>query len=104
MIETFDLGDIVQMKKQHPCGSKEFEVIRLGADIKIKCVGCGRIVMIPRSKFQKDAKWDGLKGYITNAKLDKEEILANYARFTCSNRGRIASKKIAHSDMRNFFR
>ena len=55
MIETFDLGDIVQMKKQHPCGSKEFEVIRLGADIKIKCVGCGRIVMIPRSKFQKDA-------------------------------------------------
>ena len=56
MIETFDLGDIVQMKKQHPCGSKEFEVIRLGADIKIKCVGCGRIVMIPRSKFQKDAK------------------------------------------------
>ena len=35
MIETFDLGDIVEMKKQHPCGSKEFEVIRLGADIKI---------------------------------------------------------------------
>ena len=56
MIETFDLGDFVQMKKQPPCGSKEFEVIRLGADIKIKCVGCGRIVMIPRSKFQKDAK------------------------------------------------
>ena len=56
MIETFDLGDIVQMKKQHPCGSKEFEVIRLGADIKIKCVVCGRNVMITRSKFQKDAK------------------------------------------------
>ena len=56
MIEIFDLGDIVEMKKQHPCGSKEFEVIRLGADIKIKCVGCGRIVMIPRLKFQKDAK------------------------------------------------
>ena len=56
MIETFDLGDIVQMKKQHPCGSKEFEVIRIVADIKINCVGCGRIVMIPRSKFQKDAK------------------------------------------------
>ena len=36
MIETFDLGDIVEMKKQHPCGSKEFEVIRLGADIKIR--------------------------------------------------------------------
>lgn len=56
MIQTFDLGDIVEMKKQHPCGNKEFEVIRLGADIKIKCTSCGRIIMIPRSKFQKDAK------------------------------------------------
>lgn len=56
MIETFDLGDIVEMKKQHPCGSHEFEVIRLGADIKIKCTGCGRIVMLPRTKFVKGAK------------------------------------------------
>lgn len=56
MIENFNLGDIVEMKKQHPCGTNQFEVIRLGADIKIKCTGCGRIVMIPRSKFKKDAK------------------------------------------------
>ncbi|ATD56128.1 DUF951 domain-containing protein [Clostridium chauvoei] len=56
MVDTFELGDIVEMKKQHPCGSKSFEVIRLGADIKIKCTGCGRIIMLPRSKFQKDAK------------------------------------------------
>lgn len=56
MIVNFDIGDIVQMKKQHPCGSYQWEIIRLGADIKIKCVGCGRIVMLPRSKFQKDAK------------------------------------------------
>lgn len=56
MVESFNLGDIIQMKKQHPCGTYEFEVIRLGADIKIKCVGCGRIVMIPRSKFIKTAK------------------------------------------------
>lgn len=56
MVDTFELGDIVEMKKQHPCGTKTFEVIRLGADIKIKCTGCGRIVMLPRSKFQKDAK------------------------------------------------
>lgn len=56
MVNEFELGDIVEMKKQHPCGSKEFEVIRLGADIKIKCTGCGRIVMIPRSKFVKGAK------------------------------------------------
>lgn len=56
MVDSFNLGDIVEMKKQHPCGSKEFEVIRLGADIKIKCTGCERIIMLPRSKFQKDAK------------------------------------------------
>ena len=56
MIDTFDLGDIVEMKKTHPCGSNTFEVIRLGADIKIKCTGCGRIIMLPRVKFQKDAK------------------------------------------------
>jgi len=56
MVETFDLGNIVEMKKQHPCGSYNFEVIRLGADIKIKCTGCGRIVMIPRTKFLKGAK------------------------------------------------
>ena len=56
MIDNFNLGDVVEMKKQHPCGTNQFEIIRVGADIKIKCVGCGRIVMIPRNKFQKDAK------------------------------------------------
>lgn len=56
MIENFGLGDIIEMKKQHPCGEKNFEITRIGADIKIKCTGCGRIIMIPRSKFQKDAK------------------------------------------------
>ena len=47
MVENFNLGDIVQMKKQHPCGTYEFEIIRVGADIKLKCTGCGRFVMIP---------------------------------------------------------
>lgn len=56
MIESFNLGDIVEMKKQHPCGFNQFEIIRVGADIKIKCSGCGRIVMIPRAKFKKEAK------------------------------------------------
>lgn len=56
MVDNFELGDIIQMKKQHPCGEHNFEVIRVGADIKIKCTGCGRIVMIPRSKFVKLAK------------------------------------------------
>ena len=53
MIETFNLGDIVEMKKQHPCGNHNFEIIRLGADIKIKCTG---IIMLSRSKFVKGAK------------------------------------------------
>ena len=56
MISDYELGTIVQMKKQHPCGSYQWEVIRLGADIKMKCMGCGRLVMLPRSKFDKDAK------------------------------------------------
>lgn len=56
MIENFELGDIVQMKKKHPCGSYEFEVTRVGADVKIMCTGCHRVIMIPRAKFVKAAK------------------------------------------------
>lgn len=56
MISEYDIGTIVEMKKKHPCGSYQWEVIRLGADIKIKCLGCGRMVMLTRSKFEKDAK------------------------------------------------
>ncbi len=56
MSKVFYLGDIVEMKKVHPCGSKNWEVIRLGADIKIKCCGCGRLVMLERNKFEKDVK------------------------------------------------
>ncbi len=50
------LGDIVIMKKPHPCGSKEFEITRLGVDYKLKCTGCGREVMIPRIKADKNIK------------------------------------------------
>ncbi len=53
---SYDLGDTAIMKKIHPCGSYEWEIIRLGADIKIKCKGCNRIVMLQRSKFEKDLK------------------------------------------------
>ncbi len=51
--KVFDLGDTVRMKKQHPCGSQNWEVMRMGMDIKIKCLGCGRVVMLPRSEFEK---------------------------------------------------
>lgn len=51
-----ELGDIVIMKKPHPCGSKEFEITRLGVDYKLKCCGCAREVMIPRIKAEKNIK------------------------------------------------
>lgn len=56
MITNFNLGDLVETRKGHPCGSNQWEVVRMGADIKIKCVGCGRIVMLPRVKFEKSVK------------------------------------------------
>jgi hypothetical protein len=51
-----ELGDIVIMKKPHPCGSKEFEITRLGVDYKLKCCKCNREVMIPRIKAEKNIK------------------------------------------------
>ncbi|MGI6150375.1 MAG: DUF951 domain-containing protein [Christensenellales bacterium] len=55
MIEHFGLGDTVKMKKPHPCGSSEWVITRTGADIKIKCLGCGRVVMLDRELFLKRA-------------------------------------------------
>jgi len=54
--KTFQLGDIVQMKKPHPCGTNAMEIIRMGMDIRIKCTGCKHSVLIPRSKFEKRMK------------------------------------------------
>ena len=54
--KKFNLGDVVETKKEHPCGSKQWEVIRVGADFKIKCLGCDRIVMLARPKFEKSVK------------------------------------------------
>lgn len=50
------LNDIVQLKKQHPCGSKEWKVLRIGADFRIECLGCSHRVMIPRVKLEKRIK------------------------------------------------
>ena len=56
--DEYELNSIVEMKKPHPCAgrSKRFQVIRLGADIKIRCLGCGREVMVPRVKAEKNIK------------------------------------------------
>lgn len=55
-MKEYNLNDIVIMKKEHPCGNNEWQIIRLGADIKIKCLKCGRSVMIPRIEFNKKFK------------------------------------------------
>ena len=52
----YEVGDIVKLKKQHPCGSHEWEILRVGMDIKLKCLGCGHELMLPRSKVEKSIK------------------------------------------------
>ena len=56
MIETVALGDTVRMKKPHACGCDTWTITRVGADVKIRCEGCGRIVMLDRLAFLKSAK------------------------------------------------
>ena len=56
MEKEYKLGSIVVMKKQHPCGSNEWEITRIGADIKIKCLNCGKSIMLPRIEFNKKLK------------------------------------------------
>lgn len=53
---NYEIGTKVIMKKQHPCGTNEWEITRVGADIKIKCLNCGRTVLIPRIEFNKKVK------------------------------------------------
>ena len=50
------VGDKLIMKKNHPCGSNEFAVLRIGMDFRIRCLGCGREVMGARSKFERNVK------------------------------------------------
>lgn len=50
----FELGDIITLKKPHPCGSKDWEILRVGADFRLKCVGCGHQVMLARRLVEKN--------------------------------------------------
>jgi hypothetical protein len=56
MADKYCVGDIVEMKKGHPCGSKQWEITRTGADFKMKCLGCQHLVMLSRTKFEKSVK------------------------------------------------
>lgn len=50
------VGDVLELKKQHPCGSRQWQVLRVGMDFKLRCVGCGHELMIPRAKAEKSVK------------------------------------------------
>ena len=55
-IKKFDVGDVLEMKKQHPCGEKKMKVLRVGSDIRILCLGCGRDVTVAREKLEKNIR------------------------------------------------
>lgn len=55
-MHRYALGDVVRLKKPHPCGSDQWEVVRTGMDFRLKCLGCGHLVLMPRPKFEKSVK------------------------------------------------
>ncbi len=52
----YHVGDLVRLRKEHPCGSDVWEVLRVGMDFRLKCFGCGHIVMLPRPQFERNVK------------------------------------------------
>ena len=67
-IVRFSVGDTLELKKPHPCGSKSFKVLRIGSDVRIVCSSCGRDVTVDRVKLEKS-----IKKVITAVDADKEE-------------------------------
>ena len=49
----FQLGEVIKMKKNHPCGANSWEILRVGMDFRLKCTGCGHVVMLPRRTVKK---------------------------------------------------
>ena len=58
----FQIGDVIKMKKPHPCGSSEWEILRVGMDFRLKCMGCGRQVMVSRKLVVKN-----FRGFVKKA-------------------------------------
>ena len=73
----YEVGDIVRLKKQHPCGSSEWEILRVGADFRLKCTGCGHQIMIARKLVEKIQKKfeKSLKSCEIRAIVDARDIL-----------------------------
>lgn len=72
MVMEIRLGDVVRLKKPHPCGSHDWEVVRLGADIGIKCLKCQRRVLLPRGTFERRVKAVLSRGQESNDARQKE--------------------------------
>ena len=53
---NYEVGDIVMLKKPHPCGSSQWEILRVGADFRLKCMGCGHQIMIARKLVEKNTR------------------------------------------------
>jgi hypothetical protein len=68
MMVRYQIGDIVRMKKNHPCGTALWEITRTGIDFGLKCQGCGRFVLVPRVKFEK-----GVKEIVKHKSTQEEE-------------------------------
>ena len=67
------VGDVAEMKKPHPCGCNQFEILRVGMDFKIRCTRCSRAVMLPRKKAEKSIRSvtrDGVR--LTNEELESK--------------------------------
>jgi hypothetical protein len=71
---AFALGDVVRLKKPHPCGSYEWTVVRLGADIGLQCRTCGRRVLLPRREAERR-----LKAFVTRADQPGIDVAAEDA-------------------------
>ena len=56
MVDDVGLGDVVRLRKSHPCGGSEWEVVRVGADIRLRCLVCDRRIMLSRAELEKRAK------------------------------------------------
>ena len=56
MGKNYEIGDVVTLKKAHPCGSHEWEILRVGADFRLKCMGCGHQVMMARKLVEKNER------------------------------------------------
>ena len=75
MIEkpNYEVGDVVKLKKPHPCGSSEWEILRVGADFRLKCQGCGHQIMVARKLVEKNTRGLTKKGTGSGKSLENLE-------------------------------